>query len=445
MTDLASPVLRIGVIGAGRFAAFLTNAVRGLPDIRVTAVADAHSGRAARLAAALAARPLTDWRALVDADDVDAVVIATPPATHAELALAALHAGRHVFCEKPLATEVEAAADVAAAATATGRALVVDHVLRYNPILRALGRLRGSLLGPVRRLAFENDASDEDLDAGHWFWDERVSGGIFVEHGVHFFDAANALIGSTPEAVQAMDGRRPGTDLVDIAVATTRHPDGALATFAHGFSHAHRCERQLMRVDFGTAEARIIGWIPVHAALDLWLDDAGRALVHGLPAQAQDLLTVDGYRLAPDGVIQVAVHRFAGPEKARERGREHRLPHRCRITLDLGGEAAKWQVYAESVRAAMADLVRCARTGDRPIAGVAEGYAALAVAVAARRSAREDRTIHLGPVTGMPVAPDPGPAPAPRPFHRGVRHETSVPAAGQQPRPHHSATDVRTG
>ncbi|HEY0700559.1 MAG TPA: Gfo/Idh/MocA family oxidoreductase, partial [Micromonospora sp.] len=310
---------------------------------------------------------------------------------------------RHVFCEKPLATVEADATAVRDAVAASDRTLVVDHVLRYNPILRALGRLRtglfdggaGGLLGPVRRLAFDNDASDEDLGPGHWFWDEAVSGGIFVEHGVHFFDAANALIGTVPKAVQGMVGQRPGTDLVDLAVATTRHPGGVLASFAHGFSHAHRCERQLMRVDFGTAEARISGWIPVHATVELWTDDAGAATVEGLPDRAGELFAVPGHRLGDRAAVEVAVHRHAGPERARERGRERRLPHRCRITLDLGGEAAKPRVYAESVRAAVLDLVRCARTGARPVAGVTEGWTAVLVAAAARRSAREQRTVDL--------------------------------------------------
>jgi predicted dehydrogenase len=438
--------LRIGVVGAGRFATFLARAVKDLPDIRFTAVADADPDRATRLATTLAARPLTDWHALVGADDVEAVVITTPPASHAELALAALRAGRHVFCEKPLATEEDDAARITAAASASGCALVVDHVLRYNPILRAVGRLRGPLLGPVRRLSFENDASDEDLDPEHWFWDERLSGGIFVEHGVHFFDAANALIGSTPEAVQGIEGRRPGTDLVDLAVATTRHPGGAVATFAHGFSHAHRCERQVMRIDFGAAEARISGWIPVYAVLDLWTDDAGAALVDGLPARTGDLLAVEGHRLGDRATVDTAVQRDAGPDVARERGRVRRLPHRCRITIDLGGEAAKQHVYAESVRAAMTDVVRCARTGQRPAAGVAEGSAAVAVALAARRSAHEDRTIHLGQnVTGVLVEVNPGRASFPHPSDRGVRYEAPVHAAGQQPRPDNSPADVRTG
>ncbi|MBM0255678.1 Gfo/Idh/MocA family protein [Micromonospora sp. 4G55] len=399
--------LRLGIVGAGGFATFLTGALRDLPDVTVTVVADPDTDRARRLAEILAARPVPDWRALVTADDVDVVVVATPPAGHAETTLAALRAGRHVFAEKPLAVNEDEAIAIRDAVAATGRVLVVDHVLRYNPVIRALARLRdprfaappGSpsdpLLGPVRRLAFENDASDEDLGPGHWFWDERVSGGIFVEHGVHFFDAADALVGAIPESVQGILGHRPESNLLDLAVATTRYPDGALATFAHGFSHAHRCERQLMRIDFGTAEARVTGWIPVHAIVDLWTDDAGAALVEGLPARSGELLAVDGHRLPDPAAVTVAVHRHAGPEHARERGHERRLPHRCRITLDLGGEAAKPHVYAESVRAAMHDLVRCVRTGDRPVAGITEGATAVTVAAAAARSAREDRTVHL--------------------------------------------------
>jgi predicted dehydrogenase len=411
--------LRVGVVGAGRFATFLTRAVRDLPAIRFMAVADTDADRAARLAAALDARSVTDWHQMIQARDVDAVVIASPPATHAEIATAALHRGCHVFCEKPLATDDDGAAQVAAAVAASRRTLVVDHVLRYNPILRALGRLRGPLLGPVRRLAFENDASDEDLHPGHWFWDEGVSGGIFVEHGVHFFDAANALIGSMPEAVQGMEAHRPNSDLVDLAVATTRHPDGAVATFAHGFSHAHRCERQLMRIDFGVAEARISGWIPVVAVVDAWTDDAGAAYVEGLPARALELLAIGGHRLGPNATIEATVKRFAGPDLARERGRELRLPHRCRIAVDLGGDAAKQHVYAESVRAAMADLARCVGTGERPAAGVTEGSAAVAVAVAARRSAREDRTVHLGRRTaGEATHRRPRLTPVPHPSRR---------------------------
>ena len=285
--------LGVGVVGAGRFARFLAGAVADLPDVRLVAVADSDASRAADLASAVGARAVTRWEDLLTDPEVDVVALMTPPSSHATIARAALEAGRHVWCEKPLATDATAAADVCAAAERSGRVLVVDHVLRYNPLLRALGRLQGTLLGPLQRFAFENDASDEDLDAGHWFWQESTSGGIFVEHGVHFFDAAHLLSGTLPEAVQAMSASRPdGT--VDLVTATTRHPGGLLAGFTHGFSHALRCERQLMRLDHGTAEVRVEGWIPVRAVLDGWTDDVGADLAAELPQRAAELFAVDG-------------------------------------------------------------------------------------------------------------------------------------------------------
>lgn len=330
-----------------------------LPDMRPVAVADSDPARAADLAAALGARAAPRWEDLLTDPEVAVVVVATPPSSHASIARAALEAGRHVLCEKPLATDAASAADVRTAAERSGRVLVVDHVLRYNPLLRAVSRLRGSLLGPLQRFAFENDASDEDLDAAHWLWREDTSGGILVEHGVHFFDAAHLLSGTRPEAVQAMSAARPdGT--VDLVSATTRHPGGLLAGFCHGFSHARRCERQLMRLDHGTAEVRIEGWIPVRAVVDAWTDDAGADVAADLPQRAGELFAVHGHRLDPGAAITVQVQRNAGSAAAVGRGNAHEVPHHIRAELTLGGAAAKQRVYAESVRAAAADLVRCA-------------------------------------------------------------------------------------
>jgi predicted dehydrogenase len=390
------PPLGIGVVGAGRFARFLAGAVADLPDVRLVAVADSDPSRAADLANAVGARAVTRWEDLLTDPEVAVVAVMTPPSSHATIARAALQAGRHVWCEKPLATDAASASDVRAAAERSGRVLVVDHVLRYNPLLRALCRLRGSLLGPLQRFAFENDASDEDLDATHWFWQENTSGGIFVEHGVHFFDAAHLLAGTMPEAVQAMSASRlDGT--VDLVSATTRHPGGLLASFTHGFSHAHRCERQLMRLDYGTAEVRVEGWIPVWAVLDVWTDDAGADVAAELPRRAAELFATDGHRLGGDAAITVQVRRDAGPTSALGRGSKHVVPHHVRAELTLGGAAAKERVYAECVRAAVADLVRCVATGSAPRCGAREGWAAVVVADAARRAAAEGRTIDLDP------------------------------------------------
>ncbi len=395
-------VARAGMVGAGRFARFLAAAIADLPDVRVVAVADQDPRRAADLATALGARVVARWQDLVTDPEVAVVAVMTPPSSHATIVRAALEAGRHVFCEKPLATDAATAAEVVAAVERSGRVLVVHHVLRYNPLVRALCRLQGSLLGPLQRFAFENDASDEDLDAAHWFWQESTSGGILVEHGVHFFDAAHLLAGTLPETVQAMSAsRQDGT--VDLVSATTRHPGGLLATFTHGFSHAHRCERQLMRLDHGTGEVRVEGWIPVRAVVDVWTDDAGADVAAELPEQAADLFAIEGYRLGEDAAITVQVRRDAGPAAARGRGGALVVPHHVRAELTLGGAAAKERVYAEGARAAVADLARCVATSDAPQAGAREGWAAVVVADAARRAAADGHTISLDP---WPVGTD---------------------------------------
>ncbi len=386
-----SEPLGLGLVGAGRFAAFLAAAATDVPGLELRVVADPDGDRAGALAAAHGVPATRRWQDLLDDGAIDAVVVATPPATHATVARAALSAGRHVFCEKPLATDLGDAQELAALSAATGRALVVDHVLRYNPVLAALVVLRDELLGPVQRFAFENDASDEDLPPGHWFWDESESGGIFVEHGVHFFDAAHLLLGSEPSVVSATSAARAdGT--VDLVSATALHPGGALASHSHGFSHASRCERQTMRLDHGTAQTLVEGWIPLRAHVDAWTDDAGAALVQSLPVRAASLLDVPGHRLPPGAGITAVVHRDAGPAAARGRGSALDVPHRVELHLVLGGDDAKPHVYAESVRAALTDLVAAAG-GTVPRSGGPEAVAALAVALAATRAAAEGRHV----------------------------------------------------
>ena len=103
------------------------------------------------------------------------------------------------------------------------------------------------------------------------------------------------------------------------------------------------------------------------------------------------------YRLGEDAAITVEVQRDAGPTTAVGRGSTHVVPHHVRAELTLGGAAAKERVYAESVRAAVADLVRCVATGATPQSGPREGWAAVVVADAARRAAADGTTITLDP------------------------------------------------
>jgi predicted dehydrogenase len=388
---VTAPALGLGLVGCGSFGAYVLDAVADLPGLHIAAVADADPSRATSIGAQHGATVRDGLASLLAMDGVDLVALATPPATHAGMAIAALRAGKHVFCEKPLATTTEDAARVRDEVNRSPGTLVVDHVLRYNPILRAVQRLIAEgLLSPPRRFLFENDAADQDLGPDHWFWNPAHSGGIFIEHGVHFFDAARALIGSEPESVRATAVRRPGGP-VDMVIADAVHPGGVLATHLHSFTHAHRCERQLMRLDHGFAESRITGWIPTYAAITAWTDEEGAARWDELPSRTAELLAVPGFR--PHGPyggerVAVEVHRHAGGARpASGRGVARSVPHRAEAVIDLGGEERKPYVYKESVRAAVADLLRCASDGSTPVADAYAGLTAVAVAEAATRAA----------------------------------------------------------
>jgi predicted dehydrogenase len=339
------------------------------------AVADRDPARAEALAAGYGVDACDPDRLLAD-PRVAVVAIATPPAAHAELALAALGARRHVFCEKPLATRLEDATEVVrAAARLEAPRLTVDYVLRRNPLYALLGRLQQTLLGPPRRFALENLASDEHLGLDHWFWDREVSGGILVEHGVHFFDACAWLLGSQPELVQALEAARPDSR-VDTVLATASHPGGATASYAHSFARPQRAESQWTTLDWSAADGRLYGWIPVELELDVRTDGSGLAALQALTTNQQAALAVPGYR--PSGAERISL-------ELASRGQPGHWDLRLRATL--GGQAAKGRAYRESVRAGLADLVSAIATGQAPAVTPADAWTSLAAALAGQQAA----------------------------------------------------------
>lgn len=142
--------VRVALVGCGRWGERLLRALSAAERATVVAVADVDRGRLAR-ARALAPRARLA-RTLDEALDarVDAVVIATPPSSHAELALRALDAGADVFVEKPLALTSAQADRCAARAAALGRVGMVGHLLRYHPsVVRLVALAREGHLGDV--------------------------------------------------------------------------------------------------------------------------------------------------------------------------------------------------------------------------------------------------------------------------------------------------------
>ena len=194
----------IGWAGAGAFSTgTLLPAFRAAGFDRFVAVASA-SGLSARRAAERhgfeKAVPGAD--AVLDDPEVEAVVIATPHDTHAELATRALAAGRHVWCEKPLALTEDELDAVEKAWRESGAQLAIGFNRRWSPAVLTAQRGLAGITAP--KLVVYRVAAGPVPD-GHWYHDRR-QGGRLLGEVCHFVDTAQALVGEPIEEVAGLPG-----------------------------------------------------------------------------------------------------------------------------------------------------------------------------------------------------------------------------------------------
>ncbi len=210
----------------------------------------------------------TEWQTLVSDPQVDIVCVLTPPHTHAEIATAAAKNGKHLLIEKPLALTLDEADAVIAAVQSSGVCAVVNHIMRYHPLYAWLKeRIASGELGGVRKVWFVNFASREGLTPEHWFWDEQQSGGVLVEHGVHFFHLFAWLLDETPEPI-ATFGHEPFE--VWSLVRFPRHD--AFGSFYHCFDRTAALERNFGGIAFEQGFATFEGWLPLSLRLEFMRD-----------------------------------------------------------------------------------------------------------------------------------------------------------------------------
>jgi predicted dehydrogenase len=173
----------------------------------------------------------TDWRDLLDREDLGALIVCTPPRSHRDPAVAALNHGLPVYLEKPIARTLEDAADIVAAAGSTGTVCAVGYQWHA---LDLLGELPGLLAGQQVGLLVGTNIGP--TQSRPWFTDMRAGGGNLLERGSHHIDLARAVAGEVV-AVQAAASRirlaRNAGDSGDIDDALTimlELASGALAT-----------------------------------------------------------------------------------------------------------------------------------------------------------------------------------------------------------------------
>jgi predicted dehydrogenase len=228
--------LRVGMVGYAFMGAAHSQAWRTAPRFfdlplspQLAAVAGRDSGRVAAAAAKLGWESAeTDWRRLIERDDIDLIDICTPGSTHAEIAIAALEAGKHVLCEKPLANSVaEAERMTAAAESAAARGVfsMCGFSYRRTPALSLAKRLVDSgALGQLRhvRAQYLQDWLADENAPLTWRLDKTMSGsGSLGDIGAHIIDAAQWTTGQYILGVSALletfvTERPVGGDLVGL-------------------------------------------------------------------------------------------------------------------------------------------------------------------------------------------------------------------------------------
>ncbi|MGO4738990.1 Gfo/Idh/MocA family oxidoreductase [Bosea sp. 2KB_26] len=249
--------LGVGLIGTGYMGkchALAWNAVAPVfGDVarpRLAMLCELDDALAARRAREFGfAQSTADWRALVAHPDVDIVSITTPNAFHAEMAIAALEAGKHVWCEKPMATSLADAQAMLASARAAGTVAVLGYNYIQNPAIRLAARLIGEgAIGPVNHVRVEMD-EDFMADAeAHFSWKSAAQSGhgALDDFGVHAFSLLKVLVGEVAQVMADMarpyptrprpeGGARP-VETHDIATLLLR-----LASGASGLVALNRC------------------------------------------------------------------------------------------------------------------------------------------------------------------------------------------------------------
>ena len=362
------PPVRLGVVGLGGFARFALQHFLQVPGADLVCVGGTSSDEAKHCAERYGAPVLESASAAMRHPDVDWVYINTPPFLHADQAREALQNGKHVLVEKPLATRLEDARELLDLAESKGLRLVTNLMQRYNPVVDTIRTiLQQRLLGEPLFFSVTNHAVDEGLPPDHWFWDETKSGGIFVEHGVHFFDLAAHWFG--PGEVQTAGRQcRRGDGAEDQVWCDAVHGQ-TVARFYHGFNQSGRTESQRWEIVCERGQMTMEGWIPLGVQLTAIVTEAQMRTLAELPGVVRHR-TLEQYP--------------ADQRSVRAHGKMHDVFQKVRMQIDPGVEKA--ELYGDLLVRLFAEQTD-SQTAPR-ILDANGGYDSLAMAVAASKLAR---------------------------------------------------------
>ncbi len=232
---MSETIIRVGVVGLGYWGPNLARNFAGLPGCELTWCCDADQAVCARVAGLYpSARATTDLQDLLDDPQLDAVVLATPVPTHADLAVRVLEAGKHCFVEKPLAQSVADAERAVEAGRAAGRILMVGHLLEYHPGVLKLKELADG--GELGRIFY---IYGNRLNLGKLRADENALWSL----GAHDVSVVLTLAGEEPIEAVAHGESYVRDGVEDVVFCFLRFPSGLAAHLHLSWLDPHKERR----------------------------------------------------------------------------------------------------------------------------------------------------------------------------------------------------------
>ena len=333
--------MRVAIIGAGLQCGRRAPVVKESRDDKLISIAGLHLDHARKMADRFGCEASDDWRRVVERDDVDIVLVCTPPHVHAEIGIAALRHGKHVLCEKPLTRTLPESEAMLDTARQTGRVLKCGFNHRHHPAIWDAKKLidKGEIGKPLfarcrygicGRPGYEDEWRANPAEA---------AGGQFMEQGTHAIDLFRWFLGEIAE-VTCMTGTQYFTKqtLEDNGLAVFRTRQGALAS--------------------------------LHASLTQWKNQF-----------SFEVFGEDGY------VTVEGLGASYGTEKLVFGKRDFNAPFNDHVTEYRGGDIS-WRAEWKEFKDAIAE-------GRPPLGDGEDGLAAMRVALAAYDAEKQRRVIRI--------------------------------------------------
>jgi predicted dehydrogenase len=401
-TQPIGPRTRCAVIGLGGWGREIVSTLSRLPSAEIGAICDTYPAFVRRTArSAPGAEQVSDYRRILDDKEIKGVIVATPTHLHREIVIHALQAGKHVYCEAPLAHTIEDARAIALAARAassqhfqSGLQLRADQHRHFvlNFIRSGVrGRPVMSRAQSLRKQSWRQPAPTPEREREmNWRLDPALSLGLVGEVGINQIDASSWVHNARPVAVTGFGSIvhwRDGREVPDTSHTMFEYPDGVRLIHSSTLANSFEGETEVYHGTDGTvmfigskawlfkeADAPLLGW-EVYARKDSFFRETGIALM--MDASKQEAHTQEATEAAADAKTPLY----------------YALENFVRNTSDVGAAVEDFtEIFGEDDEALAEHLETVPR---QPVAGYQEGYEATVTVIKAQEAVRRGERIEL--------------------------------------------------